>query len=174
MPIADRIAAADALGQVGDPRLDLRRSDYWASDPRRQVPDGSPEERTQTSRTTTEEAWDDGEWRETPHEVSLDAYRIARYPVTVGQYREFIQDDGYQDASCWTAGGFGEFTEPEGWEQQQEFPSRPVVGVSWFEAAAFCQWADCRLPTEAEWERAARGTTARKYPWGDEARTKTD
>jgi formylglycine-generating enzyme required for sulfatase activity len=167
VPIGDRIAAADALGQVGDPRLDLRRRDYWAAIQAGTFLMGA-QKQDPNQPNYDEDAYDDQVWRETPHEVSLDAYRIARYPVTVGQYREFIQDDGYQVPRCWTAGGFGEFTEPADWEQQQEFPSRPVVGVSWFEAAAFCQWTECRLPTEAEWERAARGTTGRKYPWGDE------
>ncbi len=112
------------------------------------------------------EAFDD--WESPPHAVSLDAFCLARYPVTVGQYQRFIADDGYGEQRWWSAGGFGEFTAPDEWDQQLPNPSRPVVGVSWFEAAAFCSWADCRLPTEAEWERAARGTEARKYPWGGE------
>jgi formylglycine-generating enzyme required for sulfatase activity len=103
-----------------------------------------------------------------PHEVFLDEYRIARYPVTVGQFRPFIEDEAYDDPQWWTAGGFGEFREPKGWEDQLPYPSRPVVGVSWFEAMAFCAWAHVRLPTEAQWERAARGTDGRKFPWGDQ------
>jgi formylglycine-generating enzyme required for sulfatase activity len=68
----------------------------------------------------------------------------------------------------WEASEFGKFTEPDAWEFQKQFPNRPVVGVSWFEAAAYCAWAGSRLPTEAEWERVARGPKGSKYPWGDE------
>jgi formylglycine-generating enzyme required for sulfatase activity len=161
IPLEVRIEAADALGQAGDPRIDAASPDYWvpiaggkflmgaqAQDPGK--PNHDPE------------AHED----EAPvHEVHLYPFRIARYPVTVGEYCRFV-DGGYDAARWWTAGGFGTCKEPEGWQDQVAFPNRPVVGVSWFEAMAYCAWAGLRLPSEAEWERAARGAEARKFPWG--------
>ena len=166
VPIETRIAAADALGQTGDPRLDSRRDDYWVTVPAGKFLMGAQKSDPKKPNYDAE-AEDEAEWKEKPHEVYLDAYRIARYPVTVGQYNGFVQDEGYQHEIWWKAGGFGEFTAPDDWEGQLAYPSRPVVSVSWYEAAAFCAWAGFRLPTEAEWERAARGKHARKFPWGD-------
>lgn len=86
------------------------------------------------------------------HEVYLDGYWIYKYPVTVGQYREFSQATGriMPDAP------FSEWTD-----------SHPVMQNDWDEAKAYCDWAGVFLPTEAQWEKAARGTTGRIYPWGD-------
>ena len=164
VPVEIRIAAGDALGQAGDVRLDFSHTDYWV-----RIPAGKFVMGAQNSEPDgphfDEEADDD----ESPvHEVYLDAFRIARYPITVSQYRQFLSDEGYQNERWWNSGGFGQFSEPESWSDQLPYPSRPVVGVSWFEAAAYCRWAGVRLPTEAEWERAARGTEGRKYPWGHE------
>ncbi len=120
--------------------------------------------------------------REQPqHTVSLPDYWIARYPVTVGEYRVFVQAGGYAQPSCWTATGWAwrdahDITEPRGWHDDlwAGHDRLPVVGVSWYEARAYCRWlseaTSCtyRLPTEAEWEKAARGTDGRLFPWGDE------
>ena len=70
--------------------------------------------------------------------------------MTVDQYRQFVEDEGYENQRWWKGGGFGTVLEPEDWDNQLAYPSRPVVSVSWDEAAAYCVWAGHRLPTEAE------------------------
>jgi formylglycine-generating enzyme required for sulfatase activity len=134
----------------------------------------------------------EGSPRELPvHTVYLDAYYIGNVPVTNGEYGKFMDDGGYENASYWDAGGFGDFEAPRFWSRAVDFGYAdsghavhgggiegngdfPVVGVSWYEAMAYCAWLSARtgqayrLPTEAEWEKAARGTDQRRYPWGDE------
>jgi formylglycine-generating enzyme required for sulfatase activity len=91
-------------------------------------------------------------------EVYLDAYYIDQYEVTVARYARFLQ----------ATGGTGA---PDGWESVNvdQHAQLPVVGVGWQDAHAYCGWAGRRLPTEAEWEKAARGTDRRRYPWGDQS-----
>jgi len=78
-----------------------------------------------------------------------------------------VEDDGYANERWWNEGGFENGKEPGRWGIQTEHPNRPVVNVSWYEAAAYCAWKGARLPREAEWEQAA-GEGQRAYPWGDE------
>jgi len=158
------IAAAEALGQAGDPRLTDRALDAnWVDIPAGDFLMGA--QRDDSSQPNyNPEAYPD----ESPvHKVRLAAYRIARYPVTVAEYARFVEDGGYANEQHWQAGGFGERQEPDEWAEQLAHPNRPVTGVNWFEAAAYAAWAGCRLPSEAEWERAARGTDGRRYPWGN-------
>jgi formylglycine-generating enzyme required for sulfatase activity len=127
--------------------------------------------------------FDEGNADEIPvHTVYLDAYYIGKYKVTNGEYGKFIDDGGYVLSEYWSAGGFGEYgNEPEHWNSMKDrgggiagHENYPVVGVSWFEAMAYCRWLSSktgknyRLPTEAEWEKAARGTDQRRYAWGNE------
>ncbi len=88
------------------------------------------------------------------HQVTLDAFYIDQYEVTIALYAKFLEASKRKAPPMWdeeaiTAAG-----------------DRPVVGVNWFDAEAYCKWAGERLPTEAEWEKAARGTDGRRYPWG--------
>jgi formylglycine-generating enzyme required for sulfatase activity len=99
----------------------------------------------------------EGENDEHPqHKVYLDAYYIGKNVVTNAQFAKFVKQTGYR-------------TQGE-WEKHFSFntANHPVVNVSWNDAKAYCDWAGLRLPTEAEWEKAARGTDARRYPWGNE------
>ena len=88
------------------------------------------------------------------HVVTLNAYAIDRYEVSMRLYRKFLQE-AQRDA-------------PPTWDDEaaETVGDRPAVGVSWADASAYCTWAGKRLPTEAEWERGARGTDGRRYPWG--------
>ena len=94
------------------------------------------------------------------HQVYLSAYQIARHPVTNAQYEVFVKATSHEVPSHWEGGKI-----PTGKE------NHPVVNVTWKDAQSFCAWAGGRLPTEAEWEKAARSTDGRKYPWGNEPPT---
>lgn len=94
------------------------------------------------------------------HQVYLSAYEISRYEITNAQYRAFIEATdrptprGHNGEETWS-------------DETLNADTQPVVGVTWFDAQAFAEWIGGSLPTEAQWERAARGTEARTYPWGD-------
>jgi formylglycine-generating enzyme required for sulfatase activity len=134
--------------------------------------------------------------------ITIAPFEIARYPVTNAQFKLFMDDDGYTPEGLWwndagrawlarddaaTAGLESrqrrEFKErPEFWDDERygvARPNHPVVGITWYEASAFCCWLTqhpvynpegytYKLPSEAEWEYAARGTAQRLYPWGPE------
>jgi len=154
---AERVAAAESLG-AGDPRLE------W---PPLEIPAGA------FWRGTEEPAGHYTEWPR--RRVTLAAFGIDPYPVTVVQYGRFIADGGYQRRDLWSDAGWQLVSagpsRPRFWDEPEWkaylTPNRPVVGVSYFEAEAYARWRGRRLPTEAEWERAARGEDGSEYPWGE-------
>lgn len=99
----------------------------------------------------------DGPRNERPeHKVWLKAYYIDRYEVTMADYQKFLDKDySIEPPPLWDDG-----------VATGELGIRPAVGITWTYADKYCQWIEKRLPSEAEWEKAARGTDGRRYPWG--------
>ena len=87
--------------------------------------------------------------------IYLSAYYIDMYEVSNAQYTEFIKATDYPAPAYWD-------------HHQLNQPNQPVTGVNWYDANAYCHWANKRLPTEAEWEKAARGPAGSIYPWGNQ------
>ncbi len=156
---ARRAAAGKALAAVGDPRPEVMTV-------------AAMELRIVTAgpfRMGSEKDDPEGHMAELPaHDCDLPyEYRIGRYPVTVTQFREYVDETGER---------------PEDPDALSSPGNQPVVRVSWYEALGFCRWLEggwrkegrlpkgwsISLPSEAEWEKAARGTDGRKYPWGDD------
>ena len=104
------------------------------------------------------------------HKVYLDAYYISKYEVTNAEYYEFwkLQAASPQKVSQHTPENFTHLPQIGDWPARaKQFPNHPVVGISWHDANAYAAWKGMRLPTEAEWEKAARGYTDRIWPWGN-------
>lgn len=101
-----------------------------------------------------------------------ETFWIDQFEVTNEQYTRFIEADGYQTHGWWTEGGWSFLQTDNGFHpgDMDGFtdPQQPRVGVTWYEADAYCRWRGARLPTEREWEYAARGPDSRVYPWGNE------
>jgi formylglycine-generating enzyme required for sulfatase activity len=175
-----RLGIGEALGRVGDTRLS--EANRWVDVPQGCYWRGAAEGDV------------DAEHVEKPSGlVELSAFRIQRWPVTVGEYARFVGANGYKAREHWSTEGLAwrdkeSVTAPSEWEAQIKEPHNVrVTGVSWWEAEAYCAWLSSlhlglgtgtviRLPTEAEWEKAARGgeeltmldppPRKRRYPWG--------
>ncbi|MDD5393677.1 MAG: formylglycine-generating enzyme family protein [Thiothrix sp.] len=119
---------------------------------------------------------DDIDWVEIPageftyqdgERLSLPTYKMSRYPVTNAQFQAFVADGGYETDKWWEGLQKPE-SKPEHWRKEG---NRPVESVDWYESIAFCRWLsaktgqEIRLPTEQQWEKAARGSDGREYPW---------
>jgi len=125
--------------------------------------------------------FNEGDARERPvHVVELDAFYIAKFEMTNGEWKKFRNDPGYDDPKFWPGGRPVPKDQVPYWNDVRNHgggtpnsDEYPLLGVNWDSATAYCKWVSAktgkkyRLPTEAEWEKAARGTDQRRYPWGN-------
>jgi formylglycine-generating enzyme required for sulfatase activity/calcineurin-like phosphoesterase family protein/energy-coupling factor transporter ATP-binding protein EcfA2 len=158
--LKDRFEAGEILGVLGDPRI--------------QPP---PMVRVEAGEFTM--GSDELEREQPIHRVYLDEFMIGKYPVTNEEFRAFMLNDGYKKKEFWTPKSWEwlkekNITEPRLWHDRKwNGPNFPVVGVSWYEAAAYARWLsqttgyEYTLPSEAQWEKSARGGKGLVYPWGN-------
>jgi formylglycine-generating enzyme required for sulfatase activity len=115
-----------------------------------------------------------------PRSVTVEGFAIDVYEVTNAEYRQFIEAQGYQTQAYWSESGWNwvqsrERQQPSYWDNEQlNQPEQPVVGVTWYEADAYCRWAGKILPTDEHWLQACQGSDNRRYPWGDSPLTTTE
>lgn len=95
------------------------------------------------------------------HSVWLEGFYIDKYEVSVGEFRKFMLTTNRKVPRIWSV---------EDWQDMYPKPedNHPMSGVTWYDADEYCRWVGKRLPTEAEWEKAARGTDGRQFPWGND------
>ncbi len=172
MAVSDRVVAGRNLAIIGDPRdleelVTVQAGQFWMGC------DYKDKEALNAEKPK--------------HRLTLPVFKIGKYPVTQGQFANFVKAAGYEDPKLWTEDGWRQkrkydWIKPKGYGFPFHLSNHPVVGVSWYEAIAYCKWLtnvwraeeeildneEVRLPTEAEWEKAARGADGRIYPWGDE------
>ncbi len=198
VPLTTRVDGGHVLGHLGDPRLP-------------EMPNGQASAGAYWCTITAGPFWFSSDRaaeggnaaQATLRQIPLPySFRLARFPVTNAEYAHFVAAGGYSKRRWWTPEGWAflrpgghrspldhqdqPITHPGLWgEAQFNRPAQPVVGVSWYEAVAYCTWLtaqghragwlpadNClRLPTSLEWERAARHIDQRRYPWGDDAPT---
>ncbi len=168
-PLKERAELALALGRIGDPRVVDDLSDPAAfvdvAAGTYRVGDESIKKKFGDVASLTPEVF-----------AITSPFLLSRFPVTNGQFARFVNAGGYDNRSLWDAVGWkwreqSKIVEPSYWRDAKwNGLTQPVVGVSWWEADAFCRWAKCRLPTEREWEAAASGPQGWVYPWADDWR----
>lgn len=115
---------------------------------------------------------DVGSYERPIHTVTLDDFYIDQYEVTNAEFAAFLNELGNQTegGAAWLGADsrIVDIQQTDGvWQADKGFGDHPVVETTWYGAAAYCEWRGARLPTEAEWEKAARGTDGRTYPWGE-------
>ncbi len=193
----DRLTAAGVLADLGDPRIPVTPEQWQQELTRRTDRFGAPAGYWCYVRPGTygiggwkddhedEDEEDEDEQQPAAALIDLPAFWIARYPLTVAQYRAFLDAGGYDEQEYWTDHGWAwkhqqNRTQPWEWDDPTYTnPNQAVIGVTWYEAMAYCAWLTdalsdgrvIRLPSEAEWEAAAaydQTMTRRTYPWGDE------
>ncbi len=182
LPAVERVAAGNTLAKLGDPRpgVGLREDGLpdivWCEVPAGPFLMGS----------TDDDGMAFGD-EKPQHTYNIERpYAISCYPVTNAQYTTFVETGGYTERSYWIEDGRSwrerkNVTGPEEYGAPFNLPNHPVVGVSWYEAVAFCRWLtehlrqrgelgtneEISLPSEAQWEKAAGSDDGRIYPWGE-------
>ena len=176
-------SASAAVRMVAKPQTGPRILKVPGGPPIELVPVPTGEFLMGSDKAKDKDAYDD---EQPQHKVFVDGFEIGKHPVTVAQFEAFVKATGHKTTAEKEGKGYAYTGSKWDWVQgadwrhprgpQSDVSSKadyPVTQVSWHDALAFCDWLGARLPSEAEWEKAARGTDGRLYPWGNNGPDKT-